>query len=80
MAYKAPVRDLTFILDEVLEIDRFRSQLTLAGYSHVTQVVAPGEYCIRGGLIDPAGVYEAVIRDGKTDIGRTWRIDLGRLR
>ena len=29
-----------------------RAQLALAGYSHVTQVVAPGEYCVRGGLID----------------------------
>ena len=33
-------------------IDAFRSQLTLAGYSHVSQVVSPGEYCVRGGLID----------------------------
>jgi transcription-repair coupling factor (superfamily II helicase) len=32
--------------------DAFRAQLTLAGYSHVTQVVAPGEYSIRGGLVD----------------------------
>ncbi len=29
-----------------------RAQLTLAGYSHVSQVVHPGEYCVRGGLID----------------------------
>ncbi|MDR0479988.1 MAG: transcription-repair coupling factor [Burkholderiaceae bacterium] len=29
-----------------------KSQLTLAGYSHVTQVVGPGEYAVRGGLID----------------------------
>ncbi len=29
-----------------------KSQLTLAGYSHVTQVVSPGEYAVRGGLID----------------------------
>jgi transcription-repair coupling factor (superfamily II helicase) len=33
-------------------LDAMRAQLTLAGYAHVTQVVAPGEYCIRGGLID----------------------------
>ncbi|MBE2241510.1 MAG: DEAD/DEAH box helicase, partial [Burkholderiaceae bacterium] len=26
--------------------------LTLAGYSHVSQVVSPGEYAVRGGLID----------------------------
>ncbi len=29
-----------------------KAQLTLAGYSHVTQVVSPGEYAVRGGLID----------------------------
>ena len=29
-----------------------RAQLTLAGYTHVTQVVSPGEYAVRGGLID----------------------------
>jgi transcription-repair coupling factor (superfamily II helicase) len=37
---------------EALELAALRAQLTLAGYSHVTQVVAPGEYCVRGGLID----------------------------
>jgi transcription-repair coupling factor (superfamily II helicase) len=37
---------------ETLDLERLRAQLTLAGYSHVTQVVAPGEYCVRGGLID----------------------------
>jgi transcription-repair coupling factor (superfamily II helicase) len=37
---------------EKLELAGLRAQLTLAGYSHVTQVVAPGEYCVRGGLID----------------------------
>jgi transcription-repair coupling factor (superfamily II helicase) len=30
----------------------FRAQLTLAGYTHVSQVVSPGEYAVRGGLID----------------------------
>ena len=29
-----------------------KGQLTLAGYSHVSQVVSPGEYAVRGGLID----------------------------
>ena len=29
-----------------------KAQLTLAGYSHVSQVVPPGEYAVRGGLID----------------------------
>jgi transcription-repair coupling factor (superfamily II helicase) len=29
-----------------------KAQLTLAGYTHVSQVVSPGEYAVRGGLID----------------------------
>ena len=29
-----------------------KSQLTMAGYAHVSQVVSPGEYAVRGGLID----------------------------
>jgi len=35
-----------------LDLDAFREQMTLAGYTHVQQVLSPGEYCIRGGLID----------------------------
>jgi transcription-repair coupling factor (superfamily II helicase) len=44
----------TFFLkkDETLDLDDFRQQMTLAGYSHVQQVLTPGEYCVRGGLID----------------------------
>ncbi|MDQ6619099.1 MAG: transcription-repair coupling factor [Pseudomonadota bacterium] len=44
----------TFFLKqgERLDVDRLRSQLSLAGYQHVTQVVSPGEYSVRGGLID----------------------------
>ncbi|MFN3883484.1 MAG: transcription-repair coupling factor [Rhodocyclaceae bacterium] len=44
----------TFMLKrgDKLDLERLRSQLTLAGYQHVTQVVAPGEYGVRGGLID----------------------------
>ncbi len=29
-----------------------KAQLGLAGYEHVSQVVRPGEFCVRGGLID----------------------------
>ena len=35
-----------------LDESALKSQLTLAGYNHVSQVVAPGEYAVRGGLID----------------------------
>ena len=37
---------------ERLDESRLKSQLTLAGYSHVAQVMSPGEYSVRGGLID----------------------------
>ena len=37
---------------EVLNEAKLKSQLTLAGYSHVNQVMSPGEYAVRGGLID----------------------------
>src|SRR5450830_936661 len=37
---------------EKLDEARLKTQLTLAGYTHVTQVMSPGEYSVRGGLID----------------------------
>ncbi len=37
---------------EKLDEAGLKAQLTLAGYSHVSQVVSPGEYAVRGGLID----------------------------
>jgi transcription-repair coupling factor (superfamily II helicase) len=44
----------TFFLTqgEKLDVEALRAQLALAGYTHVTQVVSPGEFSIRGGLID----------------------------
>ena len=41
-----------FTVKQKLDEARLKAQLTLAGYSHVTQVVSPGEYAVRGGLID----------------------------
>ena len=37
---------------ETLDEAKLKEQLTLAGYSHVAQVMSPGEYAVRGGLID----------------------------
>ena len=37
---------------ETLDEVRLRTQLTLAGYTNVSQVMSPGEYSVRGGLID----------------------------
>ncbi|MEO8306058.1 MAG: transcription-repair coupling factor [Betaproteobacteria bacterium] len=44
----------TFFLNQGtrLDVDALRAQLALAGYQHVTQVVSPGEFSVRGGLID----------------------------
>jgi transcription-repair coupling factor (superfamily II helicase) len=44
----------TFFLKrgEKLNLPQLREQLTFAGYNHVQQVLTPGEYCVRGGIID----------------------------
>ena len=57
-----------------------KAQLTLAGYSHVTQVVSPGEYAVRGGLIDlyPMGSdcpYRLDLFDDEIDSIRTFDPD-----
>ena len=41
-----------FKVKQKLDEAKLKSQLTMAGYQHVTQVVSPGEYAVRGGLID----------------------------
>ena len=41
-----------FKVRQKLDESSFKAQLTLAGYSHVSQVVSPGEYAVRGSLID----------------------------
>jgi transcription-repair coupling factor (superfamily II helicase) len=35
-----------------LDVEKLRAQLVLAGYAHVQQVMSPGEFCMRGGVID----------------------------
>lgn len=42
----------SFTQGERLDEAKLKSQLTLAGYEHVSQVVRPGEYCVRGSLLD----------------------------
>ena len=44
----------TFFLQQgqPLDIDALRSQITSAGYTAVNQVLSPGEYSVRGGLLD----------------------------
>ncbi|HBP30863.1 MAG TPA: transcription-repair coupling factor [Advenella kashmirensis] len=42
----------SFKKGDKLDESALRDQLMLANYAHVSQVAAPGEFCIRGGLID----------------------------
>src|SRR5437868_12361906 len=63
-----------------LAADKLREQLVVAGYQHVTQVVAPGEFCFRGGLIDlfPTGAalpYRLELDDDMLDTIRTFDVD-----
>src|SRR5687768_13381184 len=37
---------------ERLDLEALRGQMVLAGYTHVQQVMSPGEFCVRGGLVD----------------------------
>ncbi|MFO1404978.1 MAG: transcription-repair coupling factor [Azonexus sp.] len=68
---------------EKLDAEAFRGQVTLAGYTHVTQVVSPGEYSIRGGLIDlfPMGStlpFRLDLFDNEIESIRTFDIDTQR--
>jgi len=69
--------------DERLDIGKLRAQLTLAGYQHVTQVVAAGEYSVRGGLIDlfPMGTqlpYRIELFDEEVETIRSFDVDTQR--
>lgn len=69
-----------FKVKQKLDEAQLRAQLTLAGYSHVTQVVSPGEYAVRGGLIDlfPMGSlvpYRVDLFDNEIDSIRTFDPD-----
>lgn len=68
---------------ESIDAEKFRSQVTLAGYAHVTQVVSPGEYSIRGGLIDlyPMGSavpYRLDLFDDEIESIKTFDVDTQR--
>ncbi|HSW03298.1 transcription-repair coupling factor [Aquabacterium sp.] len=72
----------TFEFKQKTQLDEagLRAQLTLAGYNHVSQVVSPGEYAVRGGLIDlfPMGSpvpYRVDLFDNEVDSIRTFDPD-----
>ncbi len=66
-----------------LNITKLREQLTLAGYTHTSQVVAPGEYSQRGGIIDlfPMGSavpYRIDLLDDEIESIKTFDVDTQR--
>jgi len=76
-------RTFFFRQGENIDPDRLRGQMVLAGYQAVTQVVAPGEFAIRGGLIDlfPTGSampYRLDLIDTTIDSIRTFDPDTQR--
>ncbi len=75
----------TFFLrqKERLNLPALRAQLTVAGYANVSQVLRPGEYAMRGGLIDlfPMGSavpYRIDLLDSDIETIRTFDVDTQR--
>ena len=66
-----------------LDLEALRAQLVLAGYHHVQQVMSPGEFCVRGGLIDlfPTGSavpYRLDLLGDEIETIRTFDVDTQR--
>lgn len=73
----------SFRQGDALDEAALRQQLMLANYSHVTQVTAPGEFSIRGGLIDlfPMGSvlpYRIDLFDDEIESIRSFDVDTQR--
>ena len=72
----------TFFLKQgnLLDEAAFRQQMALGGYSHVNQVYSPGEFSVRGGLIDlfPMGSplpYRIDLFDNEIETLRAFDVD-----
>ncbi|NBO10086.1 MAG: DEAD/DEAH box helicase, partial [Methylophilaceae bacterium] len=66
-----------------LDVEALRQQCAEAGYHHVSQVVSPGEFSVRGGLIDlfPMGSqlpYRLDLFDDEIETIRTFDVDTQR--
>ena len=75
----------TFMLakNQKLDLKALRHQCAQAGYHHVSQVVCPGEFSVRGGLIDlfPMGSvfpYRIDLFDDEIESIRTFDVDTQR--
>ena len=66
-----------------LDLEAFRSRLAAAGYASVTQVMAPGEFAVRGSLLDlypmgAAGPYRIDLFDTEIESIRSFDADTQR--
>jgi len=75
----------TFMLkkNQKLDLDALRKQCAEAGYHHVSQVMSPGEFSVRGGLVDlfPMGSalpYRLDLFDDEIETIRTFDVDTQR--
>ena len=75
----------TFLLKEKdrLEVEKLRTRLAAAGYAAVSQVLSPGEFAVRGGLVDlfPMGTtlpYRIDLFDEEIESIRTFDPDTQR--
>lgn len=69
-----------FAKGQKVDIEAFKNQLTLNGYINVVRVMAPGEFSVRGSLIDlfPMGTivpYRLDFFDDEIDSIRTFDVD-----
>ena len=85
LAPKSYLAGRTFDLKqkERLDLAKLRDQLVTAGYAHVQQVMSPGEFCVRGGLIDlfPTGSavpYRIDLLGDEIETLRTFDVDTQR--
>ena len=75
----------TFMLEkgQKLDLEALRDQCAQAGYHHVSQVISPGEFSVRGGLVDlfPMGgvlPYRIDLFDDEIESIRTFDVDTQR--
>jgi transcription-repair coupling factor (superfamily II helicase) len=66
-----------------LDLEALRAQMVLAGYHHVQQVMSPGEFCVRGGIVDlfPTGSavpYRLDLMGDEIETIRTFDVDTQR--
>lgn len=76
-------RTFMFKKGQKLDLEALRTQCANAGYHHVTQVISPGEFSVRGGLVDlfPMGSalpFRLDLFDDEIETIRTFDVDTQR--